>query len=99
MERVLCLAYYFTREMGHTGFSSRDISMLNTEAAQSKISAEDVLSDAYCCDYIAGNDGGNQRLRIEGERLVEALPDFDLADEYAVYKKSAGKTPMPGKRH
>lgn len=48
---MLCLGYYFTHEMGRGSFSARDISMLNTEAAQTKIGLP-VLLDALGYGYM-----------------------------------------------
>ena len=91
LERVLCLAYYITYDMGLGSFSALHISKLNTEAAQTKLPEILVLKDALKWGYVSGGLSGKILLTKVGERLVEALPNFELANKYAVHHRSGGQ--------
>ena len=75
-ERVACLAYYLTHYRATQHFKTLDISNLNTEAAQRKLTnAAYSVSDAVRAGYLAPVSKGLKQLAAEGERYVDALPD------------------------
>lgn len=76
IERVACLAYYLTHHRGAPHFKTTDISMLNTEAAQAKLSnASYAVRDATRSGLLATATKGMKQLSALGEKYVEALPD------------------------
>ena len=88
VERVACLSYYLARFRGIQQFNTIDISKLNTEAAQIKLSnASYSVRDAVKYGYLVAAEKGMKQLSAQGEKYVEALPDRDAA------KKVKPKTP------
>lgn len=80
VERIACLAYYLTHYRNTPHFKTIDISKLNTEAAQTKLSnASDSTSKAIRAGLLAVAPKGARQLSALGEKLVEALPDRDAA--------------------
>jgi len=82
LERVACLAYYLThyRDMPH--FKTIDLSTLNTEAAQPKLSNATVAVDnASRAGLLVQAGGGKKQISAGGELYVQALPDRDAAKE------------------
>jgi len=76
VERVVCLAYYLAHYKGQRHFKTSDISMLNTEAAQRKLSnAAFAVNNAAQTGYFVPGPGGQKQLSAMGEQYVEALPD------------------------
>ena len=76
IERVACLAYYLTHYRGTPHFKTTDISKLNTEAAQAKLSnASYAVRDATRSGLLATATKGMKQLSAPGEKYVEALPD------------------------
>src|SRR5258708_9862036 len=76
VERVACLAYYLThyRDMPH--FRTIDLSKLNTEAAQPRLSnANYATRNALTYGYLAQASKGQRQLSAAGEQFVNALPD------------------------
>jgi hypothetical protein len=101
VERIACLAYYLGhyREMPH--FKTLDISKLNTEAAQSKLSnAAYAVNNATKYGYLAPAIKGSKQLSAGGEMFVEALPDRDAATSALAHSrpKRAPKRKQPRKR-
>ncbi len=91
IERVACLAYYLTHHRGTPHFKTTDISKLNTEAAQSKLSnVSHAVNDATRAGLLATAAKGTKQLSALGEKYVEALPDRAAA-------KAVGPT-MRGRR-
>jgi hypothetical protein len=85
VERVTCLAYYLTHYRDTPYFKTIDISKLNTEAAQLKLSnAAYAISNAMRAGLIAPADKGNKQISAFGERLVDALPDREAVKEVMV---------------
>ena len=80
VERVACLAYYLAHHRDIHQFKTIDISKLNTEAAQTKLSnAYYAISDAVRAGYLAAATKGMKQLSAQGEQYVNALPDRDAA--------------------
>lgn len=76
VERVACLAYYLAhyRDMPH--FKTLDLSKLNTEAAQIKLSNPAVAVDSAARAGLLVQAGqGKKQLSALGEIYVQALPD------------------------
>ena len=84
IERVACLAYYLTHHRDTPHFKTTDISKLNTEAAQTKLSnASYAVNDATRSGLLATAAKGMKQLSALGEKYVEALPDHAAAREIA----------------
>ena len=82
VERVACLAYYLAHYRDIPRFKTIEISKLNTEAAQTKLSnASRTVFGAVRSGYLADAAKGMKQLSAEGERYVEALPDRGAAKE------------------
>jgi hypothetical protein len=80
VERVACLGYYLGHYRDQPHFKTLDISKLNTEAAQSKLSnAANAVNNATKYGYLAPAVKGTKQLSAGGEMFVEALPDRDAA--------------------
>ncbi|MGO9339282.1 MAG: hypothetical protein ACLPY1_17440 [Terracidiphilus sp.] len=80
VERVACLAYYLAHYRDQPHFKTFDISQINTEAAQTKLSnpAQTVIN-ATNYGYLAPAIKGMKQLSAAGEMYVEALPDREAA--------------------
>jgi hypothetical protein len=80
VERVACLAFYLTHYRDTPHFKTIDISKLNTEAAQSKMSNAAVAVDnATKLGYLAPAIRGTKQISAPGEVFVQALPDREVA--------------------
>ncbi len=80
VERVACLAYYLTHYRETPHFKTIDISKLNTEAAQPKLSnAAMAVENATKTHYLVPAAKGSKQISASGESFVQALPDRDLA--------------------
>ena len=80
VERVACLAYYLTHYRNTPYFKTVDISKLNVEAAQSKMSNATVAAaNAVKTGYLAAATKGNKQISAAGELFVQALPDREAA--------------------
>jgi hypothetical protein len=80
VERVACLAYYLTHYMGTPHFKTVDISRVNTEAAQIKLSNATVaVNNALQRGYLAHAVKGFKQISALGEEYVAALPDREGA--------------------
>lgn len=77
VERVACLAFYLTHYCATPQFKTIDISKLNTEAAQRKLSnAAATVGTATRDGYLApAAKKGMTQLAAEGERYVDELPN------------------------
>jgi hypothetical protein len=85
MEKVTCLAYYLSHFRQVAAFKTRELTELNIEAAQQKLTnpsatARNAVSDGYLS--LAGS--GRKQITSRGEALVEALPDRDKVQEALV---------------
>ncbi len=82
VERVTCLAYYLTNYRDIPHFKTVDISKLNTEAAQIKLSNPSAsIENATKAGLLTSASGGNKQISMHGDRVVLALPDRDKVRE------------------
>jgi hypothetical protein len=80
VERIACLAYYLTHYRSTPHFKTIDLSILNTEAAQTKFAnAAYSANNAVKLGYLVPSTKGQRQLSAIGERFVRALPDRDAA--------------------
>lgn len=80
VERVACLAFYLTHYRSTPHFKTIDISKLNTEAAQSKMSNVYVaVNNAGRTGYLVPAVRGTKQISAPGEVFVQALPDREAA--------------------
>lgn len=80
LERVACLAYYLTHYRDTPHFKTIDISVLNTEAAQPKLSNATVaLNNALRDGLLVQASKGSKQISAIGEAFVQALPDREAA--------------------
>lgn len=92
VDRAACLAYYLThfRDMPH--FKTTDISKLNTEAAQPKLSnAAYAVNNATQRGFLTPAGKNLKQLTVIGEQYVAALPDRAAA-------RSAAEAASPRKK-
>jgi hypothetical protein len=77
VERITVLAYYLSHYRGIERFKTADLTALNTEAAQPRLSnAADAASNALKSSGLLAEAGkGLRQLTMKGEELVDALPD------------------------
>jgi hypothetical protein len=77
VERLACLAYYMTHYQETPHFKNIDLSRLNTEAAQRKLSNPAVAISNAIRDgfFVQASEGGFKQLSAMGERFVQLLPD------------------------
>lgn len=81
VERVACLAYFLAHIRGTPHFKTRDITDLNTEAAQRRFSNTGVaVENAAKLGYLVPSTKGLKQISAIGERFVDALPDREAAD-------------------
>lgn len=81
-DRVTCLAYYLAHYRDTPHFKTIDISTLNTEAAQPKLSNASVAVENATRDgYLVPGTKGNKQISPVGEKYVELLPDREAARE------------------
>jgi hypothetical protein len=82
IERIACLAYYLTHYRDTPHFKTIDLSSLNTEAAQPKLSnAAYAVDNATKAGLLVQAIKGAKQLSAAGEYFVQALPDRDAAKE------------------
>jgi hypothetical protein len=80
VERIACLGFYLTHYRDTPHFRTIDISKLNTEAAQSKLSNATVAVDnATKTGYLVPAVKGAKQISGAGEVFVQALPDREAA--------------------
>jgi len=80
IERIVCLAYYLTHYRDTNHFKTLDLSALNTEAAQPKLSNPTVAVDsATRSGYLVQAIKGSKQISSMGEIFVQALPDREAA--------------------
>lgn len=76
IERLTCLAYYLSHNRNTNAFKTRDLTKLNTEAAQPNFSNPTVFArNADTAGYLSKAGGGSKQITALGEAVVEALPD------------------------
>lgn len=93
VERVACLAFYLTNYRNTPHFKTIDISKLNTDAAQSKLSNAHVAVDnATKAGYLVPAVKGAKQISAPGELFVQALPDREAAKAVMVRTKPRRKS-------
>lgn len=102
VERVACLAYYLTHYRDTPYFQTLDISKLNTDAAQQKLTNPSYsFNNAVKAGYIVSGPKGHKQLSAAGELFVQALPDREKAKEAMTHarprRNSKKKTAMESK--
>ncbi|MCD4726458.1 MAG: hypothetical protein K8R46_02265 [Pirellulales bacterium] len=82
VERVACLAYYLAHYRDTRHFKTIDISKINMEAAQQKLSNTTyTVTNATNTGLLTSAGRGAKQLSAMGERYVESLPDRNAARE------------------
>lgn len=82
IERIACLAYYLTHYRDQPSFKTLDLSKLNTEAAQIKLSNPTrAVDNAAGAHFLITAGQGKKQLSAIGEVYVQALPDRTAARE------------------
>ena len=93
VDRIACLAYYLTHYQNMLEFQTRDVSLLNTEAAQRKFSNPSFsMRNAARSGYIIQGSKNYWRLSAIGEVYVRALPDRNAARDALAEAKPPRKT-------
>ena len=82
-ERLACLAYYLTHYMEMPHFKTADLTHLNTEAAQRRLSnpavaASNAMRDGF---FVSASKEGYKQLSAMGERFVHTLPNREAAQQ------------------
>ena len=82
-ERLACLAYYLTHYQDTPHFKTVDLSRLNTEAAQRKLSNPTVAANNAMRDgfFVQAPKAGYKQLSAMGERFVQLLPNREAAQQ------------------
>jgi len=76
VERVTCLAYYLTNYRKVGQFKTIDLTKLNVEAAQPRLSNATVAArNAVQQEYLSLAGGAKKQITSRGETVVDALPD------------------------
>lgn len=80
IERVACLAFYLTHFRQSEVFKTKDLTLLNSEAALPRFAnTANAVKNATKAEYLAPAGGGQKRITMRGEELVKALPDRTAA--------------------
>lgn len=101
VERMTCLAYYLTHYRGTAQFKTKELTDLNTEAAQPKFSnPADAATNAAKMKCLSLAGAGKKQITVHGEKLVEALPDREKVKALGLKsssrrKKGKNKTSKP----
>lgn len=103
VERVACLAYYLTHYRETPFFKTIDISKLNTEAAQPKLSnAAMAVDNATKTHYLVPAAKGNKQISASGETFVQLMPERELArsemQKFRPRKKRKSSLPRNGEQ-
>ena len=92
VERIACLAYYLTHYRDTPSFKTLDLSKLNTEAAQLKLSNAAYAADnATRSGFLVQATKGAKQISAIGELYVQALPDRQAAREAIAHAKPKRK--------
>jgi hypothetical protein len=98
VERVACLAYYLTHQRNITKFKTKDLTELNKEAAQPKMSnAAFAVTNATNSAYLAAAGSGQKQITARGEAVVMALPDDARVKEALKAYPTRGRRRKTGK--
>lgn len=100
VERLACLAYYLKHYQDTPQFKTVDLSRLNTEAAQRKLSnpaltAGNAVRDGF---FVQAPKGGYRQLSAMGERFVQLLPNREAALQVRKRMGSRRGRPRSGNR-
>jgi hypothetical protein len=80
IERIVCLAYYLMQHRGKKSFKTVDLSGLNLEAAQPKLSNPTVaITNAIKKGMLMHTSAGLKQITLIGENFVNELPDRQAA--------------------
>jgi hypothetical protein len=97
IERAAALAYYLTHYRNQPHFKTLDLSQLNTEAAQIKLSnPSKAIDNAIRAGLISQASKGMRQLSAVGELYVEALPDREAAREAIKHVRHRRKSRRAG---
>jgi hypothetical protein len=97
IERVACLAYFLANYRDTRHFKTIDISKLNTEAAQTKISnTAFAVTNATNAGLLVQAGKGRKQLSAIGERYVDALPDRESAKHLLANLRHRRSRPSKG---
>lgn len=98
IERIACLAYYLTHYRDTPHFRTLDLSKLNTEAAQRKLSnAANSVENAAKAGMLVPALNGAKQLSHMGELYVQSLPDRAAARAAVPQGRPKKKSRRPGK--
>jgi hypothetical protein len=98
IERVACLAYYLTHYRETPNFKTIDLSKLNTEAAQIKLSnPTQAVKNAARAGLLVPAARGSRQISAGGELFVQALPDREAAKVAMAQFKQRRKSRKKGK--
>ncbi len=96
IERIACLAYYLTVYRDQPHFKTLDLSSLNTEAAQPKMSNPTVAVDnASKTGLLVQAGKGNKQISAVGELFVQALPDREVARSTIANNRTRKRSKKP----
>lgn len=99
LERVACLGYYLTHYRSTAHFKTKDITDLNTEAAQRPFSNTAFsVANATNAGYLVPSVKGCKQLSATGEQFVQALPDREAAREMRERLKPRKAAKRPRKK-
>jgi hypothetical protein len=98
VERVACLGYYLTHYRDTPYFKTLDLSKLNTEGAQLKMTNPAMAVDnATKAGLLVPASKGAKQISSMGELYVQALPDKAAAREAIAHARPKRKNRRPGK--
>lgn len=96
VDRIACLAYYLTHYRDQPQFKTLDLSRLNTEAAQIKLSNPAKAVDNAAQAHLLMQAGqGKKQVSAIGEVYVQALPDRTAARQAAAELRNRRSKPKP----
>jgi hypothetical protein len=82
VERITCLAFYLTHYKETPMFKTIDLTHLNIEAAQPRMTNPTVAAkNAVAAQYLVLVGGAKRQLGPRGEAVVNALPDRSKVTE------------------
>jgi hypothetical protein len=98
VERIACLGYYLTHYRDVPHFKTLDLSKLNTEAAQLKLTNPTVAVDnATKAGLLVPASKGAKQISALGELYVQALPDKESARAAVAHARPKRKNRRSGK--
>jgi len=96
VERITCLAYYLTHFKETTTFKTIDLTHLNIEATQPRMTNPTVAAkNAVAAQYLVLAGSSKRQLGPRGEAVVKALPDRSKVtaalEEYPLHGRKKAK--------